>query len=276
MVRPLLKWAGGKRQIVRALISHKPQSFSGYFEPFFGGGAFYFTLVEEKPGITSVISDINYDLYSLYNIVRKRPYEMSESISSLEFGNNSDDYYSARETFNSAPTVADPVRKAALLVYLNRHCFNGLYRVNSAGEFNVPFGKYKKPYIPDLNHILSVSESLQAVNLLHGDFQYAVGGAGEGDFVYFDPPYDPLSVSSSFTSYSQESFQRTDQERLASIVRDLDRKGVNVMVSNSDTPVIRELYSGLNFKEIPAGRAINSKASARGKINELIITNYRI
>lgn len=274
MVKPLLKWAGGKRQIVPDLLEHIPTSFDRYFEPFFGGGAFYFALFEQGLLKESIISDINYDLYNFYKVVKERPEDLILSLKSLSFTNTPESYYLARERFNSLNPNNDLVEKAALLIYLNRHCFNGLYRVNAKGKFNVPFGRYTNPYLPNRDHILSISESLQDTNIMHQDFQNVEDQADSGDFVYFDPPYDPISATSNFTWYSDKEFGNDEQADLASLAKTLDRKQVYVMVSNSDTPLIRKLYSRFHISVISASRPINSKSSGRGKINELIITNY--
>ncbi len=274
MVRPLLKWAGGKRQLLHELISRMPDGFNTYWEPFLGGAALFFNISESDDGHGYVLSDINPTLCLFYQTVRDRTDDLLGYVSSLKYGNSSPDYYEARMRFNILDGKKEPVEKSGLLLYLNRHCFNGLYRVNSKGEFNVPFGSYISPKIPSHEHILAASESLKKAKILNGDFLEVISGAGKGDFVYFDPPYEPISKSSSFTAYSKEGFGRGQQERLSKVMKELDRKGALFMLSNSGNSLLEELYSGFRIIKVEARRSINSNGLGRGSVREIIVTNY--
>lgn len=274
MVRPLLKWAGGKRRIQEKLVSLVPEHFESYYEPFFGGGAIYFALRELGKIKKAVVSDLNEDLYSFYSIVRNDPSGLITSISALEFANTPDHFYAARSLFNGTSALTDPLLKAALLVYLNRHCYNGLFRVNSRGEFNVPFGRYRNPKMPSAEQIDRVSEALKAATLLNCDFEETLIDARSGDLVYLDPPYDPLSATSSFTSYERNGFGFSEQQRLAKLVRTLDQRGVLFILSNSSTVGVQELYSDFNIDRVSVSRAINSKSHGRGPVDEIVVTNF--
>ena len=270
MPKPILKWAGGKRQLLPEIMKRMPESFKGYWEPFLGGGALFFELHNRKTISSGFLSDLNVDLISVYKYIRNEPQELIESINNLNYGNNENDYYAARKEFNSKP---EPLRRAALMIYLNRHCFNGLYRVSSSGNFNVPFGRYKNPRIPDQDDILSMSEALKNVELECCDFEPALKNVEKNDFVYLDPPYHPLSKTAFFTSYNSGSFGPAEQERLFSVFENVSSRGAFVVMSNSDSQLIRELYSSYHIFEITANRSINSDKSGRKGITELIITN---
>jgi DNA adenine methylase len=204
-VRPLLKWAGGKRQIMHHLISKLPEKFSVYYEPFFGAGALFLELYNRGLLKKAVISDLNKELIALYTLVRDRCSGIIEELENIRFINNKDDYYRARDLFNSMESDHNP-EKAALMIYLNRHAYNGLYRVNSSGKFNVPFGRYAHPSLPTPDDIISFSKALSHVKIINKDFETAVSDATVSDFVYFDPPYAPLSRSSDFSAYSSLGF----------------------------------------------------------------------
>ncbi|MEM0157370.1 MAG: DNA adenine methylase [Thermoplasmataceae archaeon] len=272
MATPILKWAGGKRQIIGEIMERLPPDFRTYHEPFIGGGALFFNLCELRRSTRSVVSDINLDLITLYQIIRDRKDELIRHLHSLGLGNNSDDYYKARKSYNSIKD--DPVMKSALLIYLNRHGFNGLYRLNSSGLYNVPFGRYRNPSLPSDRDISEVSECLSGSTIIHGDFRMTLSGAESGDFVYLDPPYAPLSATSTFTNYSRMAFTWKDQEDLAAMVAEMDRKGVLFLLSNAATDEVEELYSSFRVEKIMARRNINSKPEGRGKIPELIVRNY--
>ena len=272
-VRPLLKWAGGKRQIVRHLISKLPEKFSVYYEPFFGAGALFLELYNRGLIKKAVISDLNKELIALYTIVRDRCSGIIEELENIRFTNNKDDYYRARDLFNSMESDHNP-EKAALMIYLNRHAYNGLYRVNSSGKFNVPFGRYAHPSLPTPDDIISFSKALSNVKIINKDFETAVSDATVSDFVYFDPPYAPLSRSSDFSAYSSLGFSLDEQKRLSRVFEELSSRGVMVMESNSATPFIKDLYRDYPLSVVQARRNINSKSNGRGKISELIITNY--
>lgn len=272
MAAPIMKWAGGKRQIMGELIERLPPDFNTYHEPFMGGGALFFKLCDLKGSMRSVVSDINSDLIMLYQVVRDRKDELIRHLHGIGLGNNRDDYYKAREMYNSA--TGSPLMKSALLIYLNRHGFNGLYRLNSSGHYNVPFGRYINPSLPSDEDINRASECLSRSSIRQGDFRTTLSDAESGDFVYLDPPYMPVSSTSMFTSYSSKGFTWKDQEDLAEMVAELDRKGVMFLLSNAATHEIEELYSSYRVEKIMARRNINSRPDGRGKIQELIVRNY--
>ena len=271
--KPILKWAGGKRQLLPVLIKNIPDKFNTYYEPFIGGAALLISLYSLNKINESVISDINKDLYNLYKTIKENPQQLIDELDNLEFKNNKEDYYKARELFNS---TEDPANRSALLIYLNRHGYNGLYRVNSSNKFNVPFGKYNNPGMPSSRNIMSLSELFQSCTIMNSDFELTVNNAKKGDFVYFDPPYMPLSKTSYFTGYTHSGFDEKDQERLAKTFQELSDRGVYVMESNSSTDFIKELYKDFNLLEVDARRNINSVGTKRNSIKELIITNYGV
>ncbi len=274
MATPLMKWAGGKRQLLGELTKLVP-SFSGtYYEPFFGGGALFFALREARKIGKSVIADTNRELCNLYRVVQDSPESLCSELESLKYKNVAEDYYEARRAFNTVPPNSGPEHRAALLIYLNRHCYNGLFRVNSRGEFNVPFGKYVNPGMPDRKRIFELWESLKETEIRNADFEAALEDAGPGDLAYLDPPYDPVSSTSGFTQYHPGGFGHKEQERLAGLFIELDERGVSLVLSNSATPRILELYKGFNCRIIGARRFINSRADGRGEIKEVIVTNF--
>ena len=274
-LKPILKWAGGKRQILPYLLQYIPKDFNNYYEPFAGGLALLIELYNQGRIKKAIISDINKDLINLYEIIKEKPYELISAIKEIRFKNNKDDYYQARKLFNSLEPHKN-VSRAVLLLYLNRHGYNGLYRVNSKGEFNVPFGRYNNPSLPDKEDIIKFHEMLKSCEILNLDFEDAVRSAQRSDFVYFDPPYMPLNETSYFTDYTSGGFSEQDQKRLASVFKTLSNKGVFVMQSNSNNEFIRQLYAEYNIVEIEARRNINSNASKRGSVKELIILNYQV
>ncbi len=274
MARPLLKWAGGKRQLLHEIITRLPSGFSNYWEPFFGGGALFFSISEEFCAHSYTISDINSVLCLFYETVRDKPMDLAEYLAGIEYHNTPSEYYEARSRFNLLDGKANPVEKSGLLIYLNRHCFNGLYRVNSHGEFNVPFGSYISPRMPGRNQIMEASKCLSRSTILNRDFQDILTEAEEGDFVYLDPPYEPVSQSSSFTAYSKEGFNRDQQKRLSSMLWELDNKGVKFLLSNSGNEYLEELYSAFKIVTVGARRNINSKGNSRGNVKEILVTNY--
>ncbi len=265
--RPFVKWAGGKRQILKELISRVPGNFKTYYEPFVGGGALLFELSPPK----AVISDLNYELINAYTVVRDRVEELIEDLKSHR---NERDYYYRIRSVN--PEELDPVKRASRFIYLNRTCYNGLYRVNRRGEFNVPFGSYKNPRICDEDNLRAVSEYLRSndVKILGGDYREVLRSAEEGDFVYLDPPYAPVSRTAGFTDYVAGGFGEEDQIMLREEVRRLTSRGVRVLLSNSDTEFVRELYRGFVVESVSALRAINCRGDSRSDHRELIIRNY--
>ncbi len=265
--RPFVKWAGGKRQIVSHLISRIPKEFGTYYEPFLGGGALLFEILPER----AVVGDVNEELINAYLVIRDR---VEELISDLKKHRNERDYYYRIRSLD--PKSLDPVRRASRFIYLNKTCYNGLWRVNSRGMFNVPFGRYKNPKICDEENLRAVSEYLRSsdVRIVLGDYRETLKTAGEGDFVYLDPPYAPVSETSRFTEYVSGGFSEEDQIKLAEVFRDLDRRGCYVMLSNSDTPLVKELYRDYLIEVVEANRFINRVANRRRGYRELIIRNY--
>ncbi len=270
-VKPVLKWAGGKRQLLGAIKSMLPSSFECYYEPFIGGGAVLFELQPKK----AVLNDLNHELINVYKMIKNCPDELIQELKKHK--NTPVHYYKVREmdrkrTFKKK----DNVIKAARFIYLNRTCFNGLHRVNSAGFFNVPYGKYKNPNIVNETSILAISAYLnkESIYIYNGNFETALETARAGDFVYLDPPYVPASTSANFTSYVKESFGDPEQVRLRDVCRNLDRKGVKWLLSNSAVGRVKELYQDFDITIVQASRAINSNKDKRGKIDEVLICNY--
>ena len=266
--KPFVKWAGGKRQLLEVLLKNVPPEFNTYIEPFVGGGALLFALLPER----TIIGDMNCELMNAYSVIKDN---VEELILSLEKHRNDEDYY--YEIRDLDPSTLSPVERASRFIYLNKTCYNGLYRENSRGEFNVPFGRYKSPKILDRENLRAVSEFLNSskVLILCQDYRETCKLAGEGDFVYLDPPYHPLSKTASFTKYNRYDFSAEDQERLAEVFRELDRKGCYVMLSNSNTEFIKSLYRGYHIQELSASRAINCKGNGRRRKKiELLIKNY--
>jgi DNA adenine methylase len=280
--RPFLKWAGGKSQLLPALLERVPTGIDTYFEPFIGGGALFFALLadpERRPR-RAVLNDLNLDLVTTYEAVRDAPEALIEALAPLAARYLDADaeareaaYYELR-----AERPVDRLAVAARLLFLNKTCFNGLYRVNRRGEFNVPHGRYRNPHILDAEAIRAASAALQTVEVRHGDFEAACADARRGDFVYFDPPFHPLSPTSSFTSYTEHDFGRDEQIRLKRCIDGLTTRGVRVLVSNSPHPWVHGGYefSGYRVDQVPARRSINSRGSGRGPIPELVITNPQV
>jgi DNA adenine methylase len=270
MAAPILKWAGGKRSLIPNILALLPNDYKSrpYHEPFFGGGALFFTI---KPRRGS-INDINQRLVNFYKVVRDKPEEMI--MEALQYKYEKETYYRLRERYNQ-PQLLD-VEEAALTLYLNKTAFNGLYRVNSQGKFNVPFGRYSNPTIVDKERIMTASKLLKNIEILQTDFRYVVDKAQTGDLVYFDPPYLPISETANFTSYSSDGFNWNDQIRLRDVCIKLHQNNVFFVLSNSYVEKLVENYRGVDeFRvlTVKAKRAINSKASARGPINEVLVTN---
>jgi len=263
--RPFVKWAGGKSQILGHLLGCVPPRFGRYYEPFVGGGALFFALLPED----AVISDSNEELINAYLVIRDHVEELIESLK--KHRNEEDYYYAVRE---QDPDKLSPVERASRFIYLNKTCYNGLWRVNSRGKFNVPFGRYKNPRICDEENLRAVSRALQGVSILCCDFEEAVANAGPGDFVYFDPPYYPLSETARFTQYTREDFGPEEHARLARVFKELDKRGCFVLLSNSDTEFVRSLYAGYNIRPVQANRCINCKGDRRKGVTELLISNY--
>ncbi|MDD2278757.1 MAG: DNA adenine methylase [Bacteroidales bacterium] len=291
--KPFLKWAGGKTQLINEVESKLPNDFGNlsytYIEPFIGSGAVLFWLLNRYPKIEkAVINDINSDLTNTYKVISTSPKELISVLSLMQneyyaLENNQEKkstyYYKKRECYNSRKS--DKIAQAALFIFLNRTCYNGLYRVNKKNEFNVPMGSYKKPTICDAENILVVSKALQKVEILCGDFEQTLNYAGNNSFFYFDPPYKPLSNTSSFNSYAKDEFDDEHQIRLKNFCSRIDSMGYKWMLSNSDVKgfdgnnnFFDELYSEFKIGRVKATRRINSNANKRGELNELLITNY--
>jgi len=268
-MRPLLKWAGGKRSLVESIIGFFPDDhrIRAFHEPFIGGGAVFFTL-EPRAGS---INDVNPRLMNFYRVVRDSPDEIIEAAKGYTYDEEA--YYRLRERFNKRPT--DPVEDAAIFLYLNKTGYNGLYRVNSRGEFNVPFGRYIDPTIVHPRMINRASRLLQGIDLRCGDFTYLEDVARPEDICYLDPPYQPASKTAHFVDYSAGGFSVSDQTRLRDLCVKLDEVGVHLVQSNSDTELIRELYAdtGFNLTRLRTNRMISSKVSSRGSGYDLLITN---
>ncbi|WP_456419878.1 DNA adenine methylase [Thermovibrio sp.] len=266
--RPFVKWAGGKRQILKHLLFYAPKEFNRYFEPFVGGGALFFELSPKR----AVISDLNAELINAYRVIKGQVEELIESLKKHK--NNEEYYYRIRSL---KPAELSPVERASRFIYLNKTCFNGLYRENSKGEFNVPFGRYKRPKICDEENLRAVSEFLNSVEveILNADYGEVCKRAEAGDFIYLDPPYIPVSKTAGFTTYTGGGFGEEDHRKLAEVFRELSEKGCFVMLSNADHPLIRELYRDFKLIEITTNRAISCKRSKRkGSGRELLIMNY--
>ena len=266
---PIVKWVGGKRQLMFELLKNMPKSYNRYFEPFIGGGALFFELQPEN----AYISDMNEELINLYSVVRDNVYELISDLNKHEI---SKEYFLEIRNLDRTAEYKNlsNVQHASRFIYLNRTCFNGLYRVNSQGQFNVPFGNYKNPRIVDENNLLNCSELLKNTEIKCADFSEILTKVKKGDFVYFDPPYVPLNVTSSFTSYTKDGFDMDMQFKLREVCDELDSMGVMFMLSNSDTKFVNELYSNYEIKKVFASRAVNANAEGRGKITEVLVRNY--
>lgn len=266
---PIVKWVGGKRQLMFELIKNMPKSYNRYFEPFIGGGALFFELQPEQ----AYISDMNEELINLYSIVRDNVYELIDDLSKHEV---SKEYFLEIRNIDRTEqyTELSDVERASRFIYLNRTCFNGMYRVNSQGQFNVPFGHYKNPRIIDENNLLNCSELLKKTEIKCADFSEILTKVKKGDWVYFDPPYVPLNETSSFTSYTKDGFDIDMQFKLRDVCDELDTMGVKFMLSNSDTKLVNELYANYEIKKVFASRQINANADGRGKITEVLVRNY--
>lgn len=259
---PVVKWAGGKTHLLPELLARMPARFGTYFEPFAGGLALFFRVVPER----AVLNDLNEDLIALYHVVAHRCDALVAAVDRHRRQHCDVHYYAMRTLWNRREVTG--VERAALFLYLNKTCFNGLWRVNRAGDFNAPMGRYDDPAICDPDKLRAASAALGRASLRCGDYRAAIADAERGDFVYFDPPYDET-----FTGYTAGAFGRAAQRKLAALVRDLVACGVNVMLSNSDTPLVRELYEGLRIDRVQCPRAINSNAEERGAVDEVIVTS---
>ncbi len=269
-VRPFLKWVGGKRQLLRSIDAHLPKSLRGtYHEPFVGGGALFFHLVPKR----ARLSDTNQRLIRAYQGIQTACDEVLELLKehAHRHAKRKRAYFHAQRKRDIDQETNDAA-VAAWFVYLNRTAYNGLYRVNSKNQFNVPFGRYENPAIVDPERLRACSRALQRTELAVEDFEAVLRHAKPGDFVYFDPPYVPLSDTAKFTSYTRNGFGPSDQERLRDTALALKRRKVRILISNSDSSAVRELYKkGFTLEEVRARRQVNSKVSGRGHVGELLI-----
>lgn len=267
-----VKWAGGKRQLLQQFNNYFPKEINSYIEPFVGGGSVAFFIIKNHKPREIIISDINEELINAYMAIKHNPDELIRLLKQYKEVHNKETYYKTRDL---QPENLNKIESAARFIYLNKSCFNGLYRVNSKGKFNVPIGSSKHPAILMEGDLREISSLLQNVKIKAMPFEGVTNYAKKGDFVYFDPPYYPLKKGMSFTGYTKEAFLEKEQERLSEVFRDLDKRGCNLMLSNSDIEFIKKLYKDYNINTVQASRMINCDATKRGKINELVITNYK-
>lgn len=297
--KPFVKWAGGKGQLLNELEKRlssyilKEKTISRYVEPFVGGGAMFFYLQGRYEIQEAFLSDNNADLILTYEVIKKDTPELIDELLEMESSHlqksediRKENYYRIRESYNSQKidhqiASQEWIKRAAYFIFLNKTCFNGLYRLNSKGLFNVPFGRYKNPTICDEDNLKAVQNALKKTILFHGDFTESKKYIDDESFVYLDPPYRPLNKTSHFTSYSKERFNDDSQKKLADFFKEMDRRGAKLMLSNSDPKnqdeedkFFDDLYKDFKLERILAKRNINRDASRRGKINELIVRNY--
>ena len=272
--KPFVKWVGGKRQLIHEIKKRVPKEFNIYYEPFIGGGALFFEL---QPKI-AVINDYNDELINIYRVLslKDKTNKLIQKLKNHEEKNNKEYFYEVRswdrnrEEYNKL----NDIEKATRTIYLNKTCFNGIYRVNSKNEFNVPFNNSKNINTFDNSNFKAINDYFNNnITIINGDFEEAVKGAKKGDFVYFDPPYDNLK-DDTFTSYTENGFDKKGQVRLFNCFEKLDKMGVYVMLSNHNTSFINDLYKNYNIKVVNAKRSINSNGNKRGNVEETIITNY--
>ena len=294
-IRPFVKWAGGKGSLISQLKNFYPFELNNtnidkYVEPFVGGGAVLINILQKYDIKEAYAFDINIDLINCYNVIKndvesliKELDKKEKEFIKLEDKKREELFYAIRNEYNSYKIDENDVnvKRASEFIFLNRTCFNGLYRVNKSGQFNVPCGKYKNPTICDANNLRNLSYLIRNVNFLYGDYKKSEKYVDSNTFVYFDPPYRPLSNTSGFTSYTKESFNDDNQKELANYFRLLDEKNAKLMLSNSNPKntnendnFFEEIYKGFNINEISAKRMINANAKGRGEISELLITNY--
>ena len=270
-IAPVLKWVGGKRQLFDEIKKYIPE-YKTYYEPFLGGGAVFFGLQPES----AVVNDINTSLMCVYQVIRDHTDELIEELK--QHKNEADYFYKIRnwDRDKEAYDRKSDIQKASRIIYLNKTCFNGLFSVNRAGEFNAPFGRYKNPGIVNEKVLRAMAGYLRqpGITLMNTDFEKALRGVQKGDFVYFDPPYDPVSDSANFTGYDKRGFDREEQKRLKLLCDVLNKKGTKFLLSNSATDFIFDLYKEYTIKTIKAKRSVNSRADRRGEVDEVLIRNY--
>ena len=272
LVAPALKWVGGKRQLVPVIEKLIPERISAYYEPFLGGGAVLFHIQPKR----AVVNDLNRDLINVYQVIKD---DVEGLIEDLRLHRNeSDYYYKIREVDRNKKAFSEStdLQKASRIIYLNKTCYNGLFRVNSQGEFNSPFGNYINPNIVNEGTLRAVSKYFNnaEITFRNVDFADAIKGARKGSFVYFDPPYDPVSSSANFTGYNKGGFDRDEQIRLKELCDGLNERGISFLLSNSATDFILDLYKEYKIEFVRAKRAVNSRGDKRGEVNEVLVTNY--
>ena len=266
---PFVKWAGGKRQLISQMDIFFPKNYNKYIEPFIGGGAVFFHLLPDN----SIISDNNPDLINCYKVIKEDVEGLIKSLKKHRYEKNY--YYEIRALDRDCKKFAElsDVEKASRSIYLNKSGYNGLYRVNSKGLFNVPFGRHKNPKICDETNLRNVSQALKKVEIFLGSFEICLDFAEKDDFIYFDPPYFPLSDTALFTSYTKNSFDKSSQIKLFEVFKELNKRGCNLMLSNSYSEFILDLYKDFKIVTLKAKRNINSNSQKRGLINEVMILN---
>lgn len=280
-MKPFLKWLGGKTRLLPQLEPLFPKEFTRYVEPFVGAGAVFLHLAGTNRFKSAVLCDFSEELMVAWSAVRDEPHGLCRAVKRLEkdylalpVEEREKFYYQMREEHNQGK--GNLKKRAARVIFLNKTCYNGLFRHNSKGGFNSPFGRYDKPAFYEPKNIEAISKALQGAILLRGDFTECERFVGKSTFVYFDPPYRPLTATASFTSFSSRGFDDADQERLAASFKRMDKWGAKLMLSNSDTPdgYFERLYAGYNIHRVRAARAVNSDPTRRGKVSELVVTNY--
>ena len=262
---PFVKWVGGKRSLIKVLLECAPTSYQHYYEPFVGGGALFFAL---NPKIAT-LADCNLDLIITYAVVKNNPYKLIKSLQNHQKKHNEKHYYSTRKKHQ----LQDSIEIASRFIYLNKTCYNGLYRVNSKGEFNVPVGRYDSPAIVNETNIIECSKRLTNTTIHYYDFKQSLLLPQKDDFVYLDPPYNKVNCTS-FTKYTKYNFTEDNQKELYHCCKDLDQRGVKFLLSNSDTPYITEMYKDFDIQKLTAPRMVNCKANGRNAAKEVLIRNY--
>jgi DNA adenine methylase len=273
LVQPFVKWVGGKRQLIKEISKYIPKGNYKYYEPFVGGGAIFFDLQPKN----AIINDYNSELINTYNVIKNNVEELIGYLKT--YPNDEEFYYKMRESDRKEEYENWPeIKKASRFIYLNKTCYNGLYRVNQAGYFNTPFGRYKNPNIVNDVVLKAVSKFLNENNIVikSGDYKEVLKGIKKNSFVYLDPPYDPVSHSSNFTGYTMGGFGKDQQIELKEVCDELNKKKIKFLLSNSNTEFIRNLYDGYNIEIVNANRSINSVASKRGEVEEVLVRNYDI
>lgn len=268
--RPILKWVGGKTQLLEQIQPLLPKVYGRYFEPFVGGAAMFFDLRGRRPEIPAFLSDVNAELVNCYMAVRDDVDAVIRELKTHVY--DRDHYYAVRARNPNEMTAAE---RAARTIFLNKTGYNGLYRVNRSGQFNVPFGRMNNPVLCDTDNLRACARSLADVKIRHADYALATKTAKAGDFVYFDPPYVPLSSTSDFTAYIPGGFGEPEQRKLAKTFASLAKRGVHCVLSNSDTKLVRELYADFDIRVVYASRSVNSKAAGRGKLPEVVVRSKR-